>query len=178
MALTRPSLDTLTNTGGINRLLQEKIDVYFSEGSIPVADIPTDQTELRALYGDAAEKFVPLGRLAAEAGSITTEPVTGEIHGDTITLRYKVNMELNSVEVHKDMLDYLESKKDDEFSFLFLSRSEVKADDPTRFFIVSGVQLQPAINVSINGDFATIAITSVSEADKVSDILKYNEDLA
>ena len=182
MAVQRPTLTTLTNTGGLDRLFHKTLDVYFASGALAASELPGNQIELGALISNAGEEegaFVPFGRLAAEAGSITDEPVTGEIHKETITLRRKLNMALNSLEVNAAMVDYLDTEEaKGNLTFLFLAADQVEREDLESFIIVSGVSINHKKTFNINGDFATIEITAVKEAEVINGVhLHFNEDI-
>ena len=179
MALTQPTLTTLTNIGGKDRILAEKLDVFYSAGAISSAQVPVLQSDLLALVDDSgSELFVPFGRLAEEAGSITTEPVKISIHKQEITVRDIVNMQLNSVEMTKDMLDYIESDQGKgELSFLFIPASQVKSGTVSTYILVSGIHINKAISLNVNGDISVINITAKAETDDLTDTLYFDQSL-
>lgn len=170
MANTRPALDYLTNTGGLERLFKVPLQVYFAEGTVSPSGWPYLQEQMDQYWADNV--FVPLGRLAVDAGTINVEPITAEIHGDTITTGYSIVLDINNLEVHKDMIDYFESKQNQEFTFLLIPFK----GDQTVTVMFSGCMLNNSITININGDLANIAINGSVETDRPSGHLHVIED--
>lgn len=134
-------------------------DVYYTLGSIPTSEIPTDQVEFNALLTGQTQKFQPLGTHLDDPMDLTIEQQFDE---DASGWKggWKPSGTTKGIAFCADMITLLDSAEFKGFiSLLFVPKAmpEVfSATAPGLYFAISGIKLIPAVKPNVGGNKSAI----------------------
>lgn len=164
-----PQLNNLSNQQ-IKNVFMHPLQVYFAEGTVDLTGFIYLLNQKNHILDNDT---VPFGRLNQDAGSISTEPEIVEIHKQGLTTGHNINLQLNSLEMTKNVFDYFMDKSNKKFTFVFVPLN----DKNQAILLLTDVNLNRNLNFSINGDLAVINCSSTKQVDELSQCLFLNRNL-
>lgn len=172
MGLTKITGLDYTLLTAVNSVFNKQCRVYIAKGNFDEADIPTDKTELTALYTGETAKLVFLGNLSESGSKIGWKQNTMAIDFGTIPTNTDITGSLISLMCDEAMLSFVETQIGDH-SLLFVPD---KGDD-SLFVALSGITMSHEGEIPIVGksESAKITLTLTANANKVTDVVKFKK---
>ena len=159
----------------LKEIFAKKCEVYIAEGRFDVAEIPENTEELLDLIEGPNARFLPFGRMDGGGNNITWTAKTYELDTGSVTLYYEVTGNMTSMTVNPDMVDFVSTMGDKEYSFL-----QIPIGENHIFYALNGVDVSHEGNLVIaDGDNPSkINFKAFRKCNKLTDAILFKELIA
>lgn len=154
-----------------NNVMGDKCKIYIAKGKFDTEDFPVTKSELSALYSGATPKFIPFGDSEGGSSNVSWTQKTKKLAFSTVGLGFTITGKLVNVTVCKEMFSFIAELTTEMYSLLFVPDGK-----DSIFFALNGVSITHEGDLPLDkeDDVAKITFTLSRDADKLTDVIKYD----